>query len=180
MLIFIIGYMGAGKTTLGKYLAEDLNYQFHDLDEMLEISTGYTIGGYFERFGESSFRIKEQEMLISHLTDTDTVISVGGGTPCYSDNMALMNRNGLTIFIDTGVETILKRLAGKIHERPLLKHIPAARLPSFIRDHMRSRQEYYLHSAMKINGDEVDPVSFAEAVRTRIGYDKAGPGSHFT
>jgi shikimate kinase len=156
MLIFIIGYMGAGKTTLGKRLAEQLNYHFYDLDEMFEISTGYSIGTYFEKFGESAFRQKEREILFSHLDDIQTVIATGGGTPCYEDNIAQMNRKGITVFIDTRFETIMQRLAGKIHDRPMLKHIPHEQLPSFILEHMKSRLEYYSKALIKVDGEQID------------------------
>lgn len=164
MLIFIIGYMGAGKTTLGKRLAEKLNYQFCDLDEMLEISTGYSIAAYFEKSGEASFRLKERDILISHLNDTDTVIATGGGTACYADNIELMNKKGITIFIDTDLEVILDRLSGKTHDRPLLKTIPPEQLPSFISDHLKIRKEFYSRADIRIGGGEVDLDSLAEEV----------------
>ncbi len=166
MLIFILGYMGAGKTTLGQQLAQRLNYHFYDLDEMIEISTGYTIGGYFEKFGEGSFRQKEREILLSHLEDKQTVISVGGGTPCFADNMALMNSKGITVYIDTTIETIMNRLAGKIHERPLLKNIPPGQLLQFINEHLKTRQEYYLQSTVTVNGDNVDLESIVNTIRS--------------
>ncbi|MCK9401422.1 MAG: shikimate kinase [Bacteroidales bacterium] len=155
MLIFIIGYMGAGKTTLGKHLAERLNYRFYDMDEMFEISTGHSIGSFFEKFGEAAFRQKEREILYNHLDDRQTVIATGGGTACYADNMALMNQKGITVYVDTGFDTIMKRLAGKIHNRPMLKNIPHEQLPSFIRDHMNTRHEFYSKAAIKVDGEEV-------------------------
>lgn len=169
MLIFIIGYMGAGKTTLGRLLAERLNYHFHDMDEMFEISTGYTIGHYFEKFGEAAFRLKEREILVNHLGDLRTVIATGGGTACYADNMVLMNQKGITIFIDTGFETIIKRLAGKIHDRPMLKHIPPEKLPLFIQEHMNARREFYSKAFIKVDGEEVDLEMLVDAVRSANG-----------
>jgi shikimate kinase len=163
MLIFIIGYMGAGKTTLGKKLADRLGYCFYDMDEMFEISSGYTIPDFFEQFGEASFRQKEREILQDHLDDKDTVIATGGGTPCYSDNMELMNRKGITVFIDAGFETIMKRLSGKIHERPLLSHIPHDHLPAFVLEHMNSRFEFYSKAMIKVKGEEIDPEPLAQS-----------------
>jgi len=147
--------MGAGKTTLGKHLAERLNYRFYDMDEMFEISTGHSIGSFFEKFGEAAFRQKEREILYNHLDDRQTVIATGGGTACYADNMVLMNQKGITVYVDTGFDTIMKRLAGKIHNRPMLKHISHEQLPSFIRDHMNTRHEFYSKAAIKVDGDEV-------------------------
>jgi shikimate kinase len=164
MLIFIIGYMGAGKTTIGKRLAEELNYHFYDLDEMFEISTGYSIGIYFEKFGEVIFRKKEREILFDHLDDVNTVVATGGGTPCFSDNMTLMNQKGITVFIDTRFETIMERLAGKIHDRPMLKDIPHEQLPSFVHRHMISRLEYYSQAKIKVDGDQVNLGQLINAV----------------
>jgi shikimate kinase len=165
MLVFIIGYMGAGKTTLGKLLAEKLNYHFYDLDEMFEISAGYSIVNYFEKFGEAAFRQKERDILFNHLDDARTVIATGGGTPCYADNMEIMNQKGITVFIDTGLETIMKRLAGKFHDRPMLKNIPHDQLPSFIHEHMKSRFEYYSKAVIKVKGEEVGPDDLSALIK---------------
>ena len=165
MLIFIIGYMGAGKTTLGKHLAERLNYHFFDLDEMIETSTGYSIGRYFEKFGEGAFRQKEREVLLSHLEDRETVIATGGGTPCFADNMALMNQKGITVYVDTRIETIINRLAGEEHQRPLLKNIPPDQFPEFIRDHIKARQAFYSKALIRVEGEEVDFERLVDAVR---------------
>ena len=166
MLIFIIGYMGAGKTTLGKRLAERLNYHFYDMDEMFEVSTGYSIIHYFEKFGEGAFRLKEREILFNHLDDLQTVIATGGGTACYADNMAIMNQKGMTVFVDTGFESIMKRLAGKIHERPMLKNIPQEQLPSFIQEHMTARREYYSKALIKVDGEVVNLDWLIKTLRT--------------
>ncbi len=168
MLIFIIGYMGAGKTTLGKRLAESLNYRFYDLDEMIGISTGYSILSYFEKFGEASFRRKESEILLDHIGDDNAVIATGGGTPCYSDNMALMNQKGTTVFIDTPYDTIIKRLAGRINQYPLLKSVHPDLLPSFIRSHMNNRMAFYLQAKIRIDGGDEDADRLVDAVRLQL------------
>ncbi len=145
MLIFIIGYMGAGKTTLGKDLAARLGYRFIDLDKLIESETDCSISNYFDRFGVASFREKEREILVNLITvtDIDTVIATGGGTPCYADNMELMNKAGVTVFLDTPYEILLTRLIKEYKHRPLLKDIAVAKLPGFIKEHMESRRKYY-------------------------------------
>jgi shikimate kinase len=161
MLVFIIGYMASGKTTLGQLLAQRLNYRFVDLDEMIEIASGYSISDFFEKFGEEQFRQKEREVLLTHLNDTDTIIATGGGTPCHADNMELMNRSGITLFLDTPLETILQRLSGKISHRPLLNRIPKQQIPDFIRNHLQSRLPYYEKAKLKVTGDDylLDEIS---------------------
>jgi shikimate kinase len=173
MLIFIIGYMGAGKTTLGKLLAERLKYHFYDMDEMFEISTGHSIGSYFEKFGEAAFRQKERDILLSHINDTDTVIATGGGTPCHADNMAIMNQKGITVFVDTAFETIMQRLAGKIHDRPMLMNIPTEKLPSFIQEHMNARLEFYSKALIKVDGGEVDLDLLVSVLKQKPGLNKS-------
>lgn len=155
MLIFIIGYMGAGKTTLGKDLAARLGYRFTDLDELIESETACSISRYFARFGEAAFREKEREILLSIIKDNDidTVIATGGGTPCYADNMELMNKAGVTVFLDTPYEILLTRLIKEYKHRPLLKDIPVAKLPEFIKEHMESRRKFYSRAKIRITGD---------------------------
>lgn len=150
MLIFLIGYMASGKTTVGKLLAEKLDYRFTDLDDEFEILTGMTIAEYFMKNGEKAFREKEREILRCHLTDTETVIATGGGTPGYSDNMELMNRHGVTVFLDVPVEIIVRRLAGEQLRRPVIKDIPNEDLALFIRGHLDSRRKLYELSAIRI------------------------------
>ncbi|MBW6460215.1 MAG: shikimate kinase [Bacteroidales bacterium] len=156
MLIFVIGYMGAGKTTLGKMIATHLDYRFYDLDEMIEISTGYTISAYFEKNGETAFRKMEREILLNHIEDRNTVIAAGGGTACFEDNIELMNRSGITIFLDTGYQTVMKRLAEKYESRPLLKNIPPEKLPAFIREHMESRRRFYEKARICVKEETLD------------------------
>ncbi|MFO7615448.1 MAG: shikimate kinase [Bacteroidales bacterium] len=156
MLIFIIGYMGAGKTTLGRMIATRLGYRFYDLDEMIEISTGYSILSYFEKYGETAFRQKEREILLSHLEDRNTVIAAGGGTACFEDNIELMNRRGITIYLDANYQTVMKRLSGKYESRPLLKNIPPERLPDFIREHMDARRNFYEKARICVREEALD------------------------
>lgn len=166
MLIFIIGYMGSGKTVLGRKLADRLRYRFLDMDEMIEIATGYSIAHYFGKFGEKSFRMRERELLMNHLAERDCVIATGGGTPCYEDNMSLMNSNGTTVFIDTDVETILERLSGKAMQRPLLSHVPHERLPDFIREHINARRNFYLQAKISVKAESINLEELVDYIIT--------------
>jgi len=164
MLIFITGYMGAGKTTLGKSLAERLNYKFYDLDELVEQATGQIIRAYFKKSGEEAFRKIERKILMSHFTDKETIIATGGGTACYLDNMDLMNSSGITIFLDTPVEVIINRLKNEMHFRPLLRKIPPGDLPVFIAGHLDSRREFYNKAAIRTEREGIDAI--LDAVRS--------------
>lgn len=165
MLIFIIGYMGAGKTTLGKMIADRLHHRFLDLDEMIEISTGYNVNTMFEKFGEQAFRQRERDILFSHLDDIDTVIATGGGTPCFWNNMERMNQSGITIFIDTPYETIKERLAGKFQNRPLFRDIPQENLSEFILKHMAARRVFYEASAIVVKSENIDMEDLSRRIQ---------------
>lgn len=156
MLIFIIGYMGSGKTTLGRSLAEKYGYNFLDLDDLIISETGYWIAEFFERFGEEEFRKVEYKILLEHLNDKDTVIATGGGTACYADNMDVMNEYGVTVFLDTPVEIILERIMEDLTERPLLKDIPAEERSKFIKQHLEKRKMYYSRAQIRVQGDEIN------------------------
>ncbi|HNQ82385.1 MAG TPA: shikimate kinase [Bacteroidales bacterium] len=150
MLIFLIGYMASGKSTVGRMLAEELKYRFIDLDSEFEKRTGASVPNYYTQFGELAFREKEREVLRLHLNDTDSVIATGGGTPSYHDNMVLMNRSGRTIFLDVPVNILVRRLAGEQSRRPVIKEIPDEELASFITPHLDSRRKYYDLASMKV------------------------------
>lgn len=158
MLIFLLGYMGSGKSLTGMKLAEMLHYRFLDMDEMIEISSGYSIAYYFENFGEASFRQRERELLLSHLHDQDTVIACGGGTPCFEDNIDLMNKSGIAVFLDTSVDVILERIRDKILSRPLLSKIPPDKLPEFIRRHLKERRFFYEQAKIIVEKNDVDLI----------------------
>ena len=165
MLIFIIGYMCAGKTTIGNQLAARLNFSFLDFDELIEKASGYSISGYFEKYGEMAFREEERRVLLSHLDDNLTVIATGGGTPCYSDNMALMNKKGVTVFIDVSTGTVVERLSGNLAGRPLLKDIPPDKLTGFVSSHLQARREYYNRAKIRVDGESIDLDGIVNAIR---------------
>ncbi len=161
MLIFIIGYMGSGKSMTGRKLAHVLHYRFLDMDEMIEVSSGYSVKDFFEKYGEKSFRNKERELLISHLHDKDLVVATGGGTPCYEDNMNLMNAWGITVFLDIPFDMIMARLSGKFLDRPLLSNIPQEQLPGFIRQHLEARRSFYSQARIRVEDSEPDIMELA-------------------
>lgn len=104
--IFLIGYMGSGKSTAGKKLAAELGYAFIDLDHFLEKEYQQTIPEIFAARGEAEFRNMEHNTLKKVLEKSDVVISAGGGTPCYFNNMELMNNNGITIYLKMSVDAL--------------------------------------------------------------------------
>ncbi len=120
--IFFIGLPAAGKTTLGKKLATEIDFPFLDLDDEIVKSTGNSIPEIFEKNGEDYFRVLEKEQLVKIIKDNDQfILATGGGTPCFHNNMDVMNAIGITIFINTAIEEINERLEGD-EGRPLMKN----------------------------------------------------------
>ena len=168
MKIFLIGFMGSGKTTSGKRLATALNYPFFDLDHQITAATGMSIPAYFAEHGEDAFRMLEKETLQTYAYPDDCVISTGGGTPCYFDNMNWMNRSGITVFIDMPPVALAKRLEQGKHKRPLLKDLDSDQLVEFIREKLNDRLPFYKDARVIINGVSLSTESLHSAVQNAV------------
>ena len=141
--IILVGYMGAGKTTVGKALAKDLQLQFYDLDWYIESRLRKTIPQIFAEKGEEGFREVERRLLHEVAEFEDVVISCGGGTPCFFDNMDYMNRQGDVVYLEASVDVLVKHLKMGKTERPLLKGKSPEELENFIRQQLEKREPYY-------------------------------------
>lgn len=120
MRVFLVGYMGAGKSSVGAALAKALNFRFVDTDDWIEARCCKTITQIFNDLGEEEFRAKEKECLEFLIDQDDFVLATGGGLPCHNNLMELMNEMGDTVFLDATEETLLKRLELQTEQRPLL------------------------------------------------------------
>lgn len=120
MRVFLVGYMGAGKSSVGAALAKALNFRFIDTDDWIEARCCKTITQIFNDLGEEEFRAKEKECLEFLIDQDDFVLATGGGLPCHNNLMELMNEMGETVFLDATEETLLKRLELQTEQRPLL------------------------------------------------------------
>lgn len=152
MRIFLIGFMGCGKSTLGRKLATKLGYELIDLDHHLEKIAGSSITAYFAEHGEDSFRRLESETLKTMHYPDNCVISTGGGTPCFYDNMSWMNENGTTVYIQMNAFSLAKRLENGITKRPLLSGLSEEELIRFIAGKLEERNPYYQQAAHVLNG----------------------------
>jgi shikimate kinase len=165
--IFLIGYMGSGKSSAGKKLASKLEFDFIDLDKYIEQETGKTIPDIFLEKGEAEFRALEHNALKKLVTREHVVIACGGGTPCYYGNMELMNNNGTTIYLKMSADALASRLLNAKDKRPLLQYNSEEELKSFITEHLEKREDIY-HQAQYIvkgknlNVDEL--VDFVAAI----------------
>lgn len=154
--IFLTGYMGAGKTTLGKALARKLNLQFVDLDWYIEERFHKTVGELFQERGEDGFREIERNMLHEVAAFENVVVSTGGGAPCFYDNMQFMNEVGKTVFLDVTPEVLFKRLRVAKHQRPILQGKNDEELKEFIIQALHKRAPFYHQAQYVFNADELE------------------------
>ena len=143
MQIFILGFMGSGKSTVGKLLAPILNRHFYDLDDLIQQSAQSTINEIFGRFGESYFRNVERKTLENSQSLGKAVIALGGGTPCFFDNMGWINKNGMSIYLDVDPNILYQRLFDARDSRPLLRQLSDSALLQYIEDKLEERRHYY-------------------------------------
>ena len=141
--IFIIGYMGAGKTTVGKELAKLLSLTFVDLDAHIQSRHYKTVPELFAEKGEEVFRQIEQQALHEVASFEDVIISTGGGTPCFFDNMEVMNRAGTTVYIEVAPEMLVERLLVSKNVRPLVVGKSKEELVAFVTTHLSERERFY-------------------------------------
>lgn len=166
--IFLIGYMGAGKTTLGKAVARRMNLSFIDLDWYIEERFRKTVGELFRERGESGFRELERKMLHEVADFEDVIISTGGGTPCFFDNMEFMNRQGSTVFLEAHPDVLFRRLKVAKHQRPILQGKKDDELKAFIVQALEKRMAYYSLAHYRLNADELEDIRQIEHTVDRL------------
>jgi shikimate kinase len=167
-IIYIIGFMGSGKSTAGKKLASLLDWKFIDLDKKIEEFTGKTIPEIFSGNGEEYFRELETQLLRNLRSHTNTIVSTGGGTPCHSGNMDFMVSTGLTIYLKLTPGQLRSRLSGSKGERPLIKDLDPAALQTFIEKKLSDRERWYERSEISFEGMDLDINALLESVKTRM------------
>lgn len=149
--IFLVGFMGAGKTTVGKELAKKLKFKFIDLDDQIKSSTKKSITSIFETEGEVAFRKYEQNALFQLLNSEKVVIATGGGCATYKNNMSWMNENGTTVYLFAHPGIIFHRLAQNKIGRPLIESKNDIELMQYINDLMEIRHTFYNQAQFKEN-----------------------------
>ncbi len=156
MTIFLIGYMAAGKTTLGRAFARSIGYQFIDLDFYIEQRYRRRIPEIFAECGEAEFRARESAMLREVGEFCNVVVSCGGGTPCTPGNMEFMNSAGITVWLDAGIDCICRRLLEARTRRPLIEGKSAEELPAFISSHLAERTPWYSQARLRLCADRLE------------------------
>ena len=161
MKIVLLGYMASGKSAIGKMLSENLNLLFIDLDSYIEECEKMTISDIFEKKGEIYFR-KKEGLYLKQLFElkNDCIISLGGGTPCYGNNMDVITENAQSFYLKASINTIFNRLKNETSQRPLVSTIGVENLKEFIAKHLFERSIYYdkASSTIEVNDKSVEKI----------------------
>jgi shikimate kinase len=156
MKIYLIGYMGSGKSTLGKDLAGALGISWTDLDDEFETKYRISIPDFFRKYGEDTFRELEHKLLTDISAIPDQVVSTGGGTPCFHGNMPLMNQSGLTIYLLASPELLLSRIGTLSRHRPVFQQMQGDNALQNLTRHLESRKPYYEQAKITIEAASPD------------------------
>lgn len=170
MKIVLLGYMGSGKSTVGRLLAQKLGSSFIDLDVYIEDRLGKNISGIFEDHGEIFFRKKEHEFLKEILEkEENLVLSLGGGTPCYSNNMELVLEYTPNVFyLRLSIAKLAERLKSEKDHRPLIRHLPDIELPEFIGKHLFERSPFYNQATYILDADRLNEEALLTEIETKL------------
>ncbi|MBK8505134.1 MAG: shikimate kinase [Saprospiraceae bacterium] len=154
MRIFILGFMGVGKSTLGRLVAEQLSLRFLDFDMLLEEHQGMSISDIFTRYGEVYFRKLEHDLLREVVQTNDHfILSTGGGLPCFHHNLEFMNDHGQTIYLKSDAEAIANRLGHSTGSRPLIAGKSVSELRQYVEETLSRRNHYYAQASIVIDVD---------------------------
>jgi shikimate kinase len=165
MKIFLLGFMGSGKTHWGRQLSKKLSIPFYDLDEQVISREGKSINEIFETNGEEYFRIIEKETLHIITESHDSMImACGGGTPCYFNNIEYMNRSGTTVWLDTPIPVLFERLLKERQHRPLLKNLTDEQIRNFIIKKFSDRKIYYEQADVIMGENPVEMDKLIEKI----------------
>ncbi|RMZ59012.1 dephospho-CoA kinase [Chryseobacterium nematophagum] len=169
MIISLVGYMGSGKSHISKILSEKINFKLIDLDKEISRRDELTIPEIFEKKGEIYFRKLEREILEEILsTQENIILSLGGGTPVYYNNMEIINQKSVSIFLKASIPTLVERLSKQKEKRPIIAHISDESLPEFIAKHLFERNQYYNLSRLSINTDARDPEDIVNEIVEKL------------
>jgi shikimate kinase len=165
MKIYLIGFMGSGKSHWGRKLSASLNIPFFDLDDVIVMREGKPITEIFANQGEEYFRLLEKDTLINLTVNHDAfVISSGGGTPCFFGNIDYMKEHGKVIWLNTSTQVLIDRLLKEKKHRPLLMDIPDEDMKSFIIKKLHDRKMYYEQAHLSLHEEELSLEQIKEAI----------------
>jgi shikimate kinase len=155
--IFLMGFMGSGKTTLGRALHKVSEVDFIDLDDVIEERAGKTIKEIFAEQGEAVFRQLESEAL-ADAAKRGGIVACGGGTPCFGNNMELMNSVGVTVWLQAPIDLLVERLIIAADRRPLIAGLTHEQLRAFVAKTVEARSEQYSRAQERFDASDLDTI----------------------
>ncbi len=166
MIISLLGYMGSGKSHISKNLSQKINFKLIDLDQKISQHHQQTIPEIFQNRGEIFFRKEEKRILEEILdSDEDIILSLGGGTPVYYNNMQTINTKSKSIFLRASVNTLTERVLLQKHTRPLISKLEDSDVPEFIAKHLFERNPYYSQAHFTVDTDSKNQNMISEEIR---------------
>lgn len=169
MRIFLLGFMGCGKSRWGSIWAKQAGLQFFDLDQKIEERQQESIPEIFKSHGEEVFRFLETRMLRDLSRYDDCLIACGGGTPCFHGNMEWMNDKGLTVFLDASPDMLFTSLVNETVKRPLVSKFNEAELQFYIRYKLEKRLPFYRQAKFTLDASRLDESSLLNLIETCTG-----------
>lgn len=171
-IIWLIGFPGVGKTTIGKKISKMLSYNHIDLDSYIERKYKYTIPSFFENFGNEAFRLIENKALGEVCNETNVVISTGGGTPCFYNNIEMMLQTGLVVYLEMVPGMLASRLFKAKKKRPIIGRYKGNELIEKVESLLSERAGYYQKAHLKFNPGKQNLIELVENVK--FGIRKSG------
>ncbi len=153
--IFLVGFMGSGKSFLGKKLAQKLDYLFIDSDQWIEKITLLSPSEYFSKKGEPEFRKMEGIFLQQFMNTTDCVIATGGGLPAFNNHMDIMKRNGMVIYVKLSHLSLIHRLKSSQNKRPLLSGLNSKEMEGKVKSLLEEREPFYNQAHITLKGENL-------------------------
>jgi shikimate kinase len=166
---FLTGYMGSGKTTAGKKLSAKLGYEFIDLDKYIEEEYQMSIPQIFSSKGENEFRAMEHNALKKLVEKDNIVIACGGGTPCYYNNMELMNNHGNTVYLKMSADSLVSRLLAAKDVRPIIANKSEKELHDFVARQLEKREDFYHQAQYVVKGKDLNVDELVSFVKEKVG-----------
>ncbi|KFC19844.1 shikimate kinase [Chryseobacterium sp. FH1] len=169
MIISLLGYMGSGKSHISKNLSKKINFKLIDLDQQISDEHRQTIPEIFEKKGEIYFR-KEEKRILEELLNSDEnlILSLGGGTPVYYDNMEIINQKSTSIFLRASVNTLTNRVLLQKNTRPLIAKLEDSDIPEFIAKHLFERNPFYSKAHLTIDTDSKNAIEISDEIIKKL------------
>ena len=168
MRIFLVGFMGAGKSVIGRRLSKSLNLAFYDLDSEIESKYHTSVSSIFAKYDESCFRKMETSVLQSFSNNDDFLMSCGGGTPCFNDNMELMNSLGITVYLKLPPDVLAARIYNSVKTRPLTAEKSQDELAEYVENTLSNREFFYSMAKITIDCKNADKDNIVDQIVSAI------------